>query len=66
MSKGPPECIHTMAFHPLGLAWEAGNSAYRRGLVPAANPYSDRLTRHEYEAWLAGYWFAHQRAVTRK
>ena len=68
MGKGPPERIHTAAFHPLGLAWEAGNAAYRRGHTPndGGNPYTAKHQQHERDAWLAGFWFAHQRAVTGK
>ena len=61
MGKGPPAVIHTFAFQPFRLAWEAGIQAYRAGKMPYDHPYEP--STHEQEAWLHGYWYAHMRAV---
>ena len=65
MSK-PVPLNTTFGFQEFGLAWEEGANAYRRGFLPTSNPYGlvGRGNRELHEAWSAGYWKAHNKAVT--
>jgi hypothetical protein len=63
----PPVLNNSVDFQPYAQAWQDGRAAYRQRRLPKENPY-DRYSEYHgelerYEAWLIGYWSAHERAV---